>query len=243
MEIKNGMHFVGNENGREIVIINTTPAAVTYRDLERKTVFTVGRSTFERCNIRPAEEEAPTTSPAGEWSAMSDEAKFAALLAAGKRSVATFAGSARRAGNITPNELAGDAWLILSRWLEKGDPRPLPVLLNKAASHALQLAIRANAHSVGGSRPEAESDDDNRTDCDLAEAENIRRSSGATARTLEDSLAISEAINAAAHDTTDAEIMRRLAAGYTGREIAAALNIAPAAVSKRLNGIRSRYNA
>lgn len=242
MEIKNGMHFIGNENGREIVIINATPAAVTYRDLEHKTVFTVGRSTFERCNIRPAEEEAPTTSPADEWDALSDEAKFSALLAAGKRSVAMFAGSARRAGNITPNELAGDAWLILSRWLEKGDPRPLPVLLNKAASHALQLAIRANAHSAGGSRQDAGAADVT-ADCDLAEAENIRRSSGATARPLEDSLAISEAINAAAHDTTDAEIMRGLAAGFTGREIAAALNITPAAVSKRLQGIRSRYNA
>lgn len=240
MEIKNGMHFIGNENGREIVIINATPAAVTYRDLEHKTVFTVGRATFERCNIRPAEEEAPTTSPADEWSAMSDEAKFSALLAAGKRSVAMFAGSARRAGNITPNELAGDAWLILTRWLEKGDPRPLPVLLNKAASHALQIASRANAYSAGGSRPNA---CDDLTDCDLAEAENIRRSSGATARALEDSLAISEAINAAAHDTTDAEIMRGLAAGFTGREIAATLNITPAAVSKRLNAIRSRYNA
>lgn len=49
--IEPGMKFVGNRNGREILILKADNTNVTYQDLKYKTVFTVGRKMFERCDL------------------------------------------------------------------------------------------------------------------------------------------------------------------------------------------------
>lgn len=239
MEIKNGMHFIGNENGREIIIINATPAVVTYRDLEHKTIFTVGRATFERCNIRPAEEEAPTTSPAAEWSAISDEAKFAALKAACSAACALKPANVRAAGGCKPVELVGDAWIRLETRLQSGDPRPLRDQLLFAAMDALRHEARENTHSIGGSAPDLA----DAADIGPAEKAHNARMRGAAARPIEDAGEIRDAINAAAGDDIDAAIIRGAAAGYTTDDIGAVIGMSGQAVRKRLSAIRARITA
>lgn len=49
--IEPGMKFVGNRNGREILILKADNTNVTYQDLKYMTVFTVGRKLFERCDL------------------------------------------------------------------------------------------------------------------------------------------------------------------------------------------------
>lgn len=235
MEIKNGMHFVGNKNGREIVIINATPAAVTYRDLEHGTAFTVGRAMFERCDVRPeSAETAPESTPATEWAAMSDADKFNALKAAAKSAIYMRQSLVHRCGNITPAELAGEAWIRLEKRLQNGDPRPLRDQLLFAALDALRTAACENVHSIGGSM-----DDDSGND-DAAETVNSGAHKGTTARPIEDAGAIMETINSAARDAVDRRIIALSAAGYMGVEIAAYLGMTKQAVSKRLIAIRTR---
>lgn len=51
MEIKKGMKFRGNKNGREIEILKVADHAIIYKDLKYGTVFTLGRKTFEHCDL------------------------------------------------------------------------------------------------------------------------------------------------------------------------------------------------
>lgn len=51
MDIKRGMYFKGNINGKIIIIINASEKNVTYKDMERGTIFTVGRKMFEHCDL------------------------------------------------------------------------------------------------------------------------------------------------------------------------------------------------
>lgn len=240
MEIKNGMHFVGNKNGREIVIINATPATVTYRDLEHATVFTVGRAMFEHCDIRAeSAETAPESTPAQEWDTMSDTDKFSALKAACSAACALKPANVRAAGGCKPAELVGDAWIRLETRLQSGDPRPLRDQLLFAALDALRQEARENTHSVGGSVPERAGG----LDAGPAETARCIRMKGATARPVEDAGEIRDAINAAAGDDIDAAIIRGAAAGYTSDDIGAVIGMSGQAVRKRLSAIRARIAA
>ena len=58
-EIKPGMLFMGNKNGRIVKILNANAYTVTYRDTKYGTVFTLGRETFNRCDIREITETPP----------------------------------------------------------------------------------------------------------------------------------------------------------------------------------------
>lgn len=51
MEIKIGMYFKGDINGKIIRIINVSKQAVTYEDVESRRIFTVGRKMFEHCYL------------------------------------------------------------------------------------------------------------------------------------------------------------------------------------------------
>lgn len=51
MEIKIGMYFKGDINGKIIRIINASEKAVTYMDVESGRIFTVGREMFEHCYL------------------------------------------------------------------------------------------------------------------------------------------------------------------------------------------------
>ena len=241
MEIKNGMHFVGNKNGREIVIINATPATVTYRDLEHGTVFTVGRAMFELCDIRAeSAETAPESTPAQEWDTMSDTDKFDALKAACSAACALKPANVRAAGGCKPVELIGDAWIRLETRLQSGDPRPLRDQLLFAALDALRHEARENTHSIGGSAPDPAG---GAPDIGPAEKAHNARMRGAAARPIEDAGEIRDAINAAAGDDIDAAIIRGAAAGYTSDDIGAVIGMSGQAVRKRLSAIRARIAA
>lgn len=51
MEIKKGMFFKGDINGKFILIINASKQAVTYKCMESEKIFTVGRKMFEHCYL------------------------------------------------------------------------------------------------------------------------------------------------------------------------------------------------
>lgn len=53
------MLFTGNKNGRIVKILNANAYTVTYRDTKYGTVFTLGRETFNRCDIREITETPP----------------------------------------------------------------------------------------------------------------------------------------------------------------------------------------
>lgn len=53
MQIEPGMKFRANKNGRVIEVIRLENGCVKYRDLKYGAVFTLGRATFERCDIMP----------------------------------------------------------------------------------------------------------------------------------------------------------------------------------------------
>ena len=48
------MKFKANKNGRMIEVIRLENGCVKYRDLKYGAVFSVGRATFEGCDITPA---------------------------------------------------------------------------------------------------------------------------------------------------------------------------------------------
>lgn len=51
MEIKKGMFFNCDINGKTILIINASEQAVTYKCMESGKIFTVGRKMFEHCSL------------------------------------------------------------------------------------------------------------------------------------------------------------------------------------------------
>lgn len=53
MQIEPGMKFRGNKNGRVVEVIRLENGCVKYRDLKYGAVFSVGRATFEGCDITP----------------------------------------------------------------------------------------------------------------------------------------------------------------------------------------------
>lgn len=55
MQIEPRMKFRANKNGREIEIIRLENGCVKYRDLKYGAVFSIGRATFEKCDITPIE--------------------------------------------------------------------------------------------------------------------------------------------------------------------------------------------
>lgn len=175
-----------------------------------------------------------TNNPAQEWRAMSDADKFNALKVAAKNAIYMQAHRARRCGNITPAELAGEAWIRLEERLQNGDPRPLRDQLLFAALDALRHEARENTHSIGGSLG------DDTGDNDACETVNSAAHRGTTARPIEDAGTIMETIDSAARDDIDRKIIRATAAGYMGIEIAASLGMTKQAVSKRLIAIRTR---
>lgn len=175
-----------------------------------------------------------TNNPAQEWRAMSDADKFNALKVAAKNAIYMQTHRARRCGNITPAELAGEAWIRLEKRLQNGDPRPLRDQLLFSALDALRHEARENTHSIGGSLG------DDTGDNDACETVNSAAHKNTTARPIEDAGAIMETIDSAARDDIDRQIIRATAAGYMGIEIAASLGMTKQAVSKRLSAIRTR---
>lgn len=57
MELKPGMRFVGNMNGRKIEIIKAAEKDVTYREIKTGAKFTIGRAIFEHLELRRIENE------------------------------------------------------------------------------------------------------------------------------------------------------------------------------------------
>lgn len=174
-----------------------------------------------------------------EWSAMSDEEKFAALKAACSAACALRPENVRRAGGCKPVELIGDAWIRAETRISAGDGRALQQLLLFAALDALRKEARTNAHSVGGSAQGL-------ADGDTAEgdaAEGDAADMSGTARPVEDAGEILDAIRAAARDDIDRAIIRAAAAGIASNEIAAAVGMSGQTVRKRLNAIRARITA
>ena len=128
---------------------------------------------------------------------------------------------------------------------ESGEAAELSLVLHEAvhaAAHWIERAEKRNASALKTRRIKAESE---------AEAARVEEYIIDHAAPIAEPIApnpeaaaiIAETIAEAAHDTTDAKLIKLLAYGYTQTEAAAALGLQKAAISKRVAKMRAAYNA
>lgn len=148
----------------------------------------------------------------------------------------------------TPDDaqtVAADAWprvlSALDRNDQREDPRPLGYILYAACTQAAHSIARAeirhvtactSADAIAAANPDTNNGQsllDMRQSCTAAPI-SADPAEGYTIRA---------AIDAAAADDTGREIIARLAAGHTVRDIAAALNMSKSAVQRRIDKVRA----
>lgn len=209
------------------------------------------RAQFGLC-LRAAWEQANAARTARrEWQEMTGEQQYEALTrmawAVKRRAEATGRGidtewilSADDAQTV-----AADAWLRVSAALDRNDqsedPRPLGYILYAACTQAAHSIARAeirhvtactSADAVAAANPDTNNGQsllDMRQSCTAAPI----------SADPADAYTIRAAIDAAAADDTGREIIARLAAWHTVRDIAAALNMSKSAVQRRIDKVRA----
>lgn len=141
--------------------------------------------------------------------------------------------------------VAADAWLRVSSALDRNDqredPRPLGYILYAACTQAAHSISRAEIRHVSAC-----------TSADAIRAANPDTNNGQNLLDLRssctaapingnpaDAYTIRAAIDAAAGDDATREIIVRLAAGHTVRDIAAAIGMSKSAVQRRIDKIRA----
>lgn len=180
-----------------------------------------------------------------EWNALSGEEMYNKIERA-CREVIRQRPNMAKAACISASELAGDAWIRIDSKINGGaDALSVDKLVIIAASEALTAAARFNAHSVGGSGLDGAGEVMENTQADsLNEKLNAREEvSTGIKRPVENAVVTRAAIDAAAADKRDADIIRGLKHGLNNAEIAAKLGITPAAVTQRKNKIADRISA
>ncbi len=211
---------------------------------------TRSRAQFAVC-LKAAHEAARAAQSARrEWEAMDGPQQYEALTrmawASRKRAEATGRGIDTE-WIRTPDDaqtVAADAWprvlSALDRNDEREDPRPLGYILYAACTQAAHSISRAEIRHVSAC-----------TSADAIRAANPDTNNGqslldmrqsCTAAPISadpaDAYTIRAAIDAAAADETGREIIARLAAGHTVRDIAAALGMSKSAVQRRIDKVR-----
>lgn len=226
-----------------------------YREITTTAPECRSRAQFGLC-LRAAWEQANAARTARhEWEAMDGPQQFEALTrmawAVRKRAEATGRGIDTE-WIRTPDDaqtVAADAWprvlSALDRNDQREDPRPLVFILYAACTQAAHSISRAEIHHVSAcisaDAIAAATPDTNNGQSLL----DIR--SSCTAAPIsgdpEEGYIIRAAIDAAAADDTGREIIARLAAGYTVRDIAAAIGMSKSAVQRRIDKVRAAYLA
>lgn len=216
---------------------------------------TRSRAQFAVCLKEAHRAAQAATAARREWENMSGAQQFEALTrmawAVRKRAEATGRGIDTE-WMRTPDDaqtVAADAWprvlYALDRNDQREDPRPLVFILYAACTQAAHSISRAeirhvsacvSADAIAAATPDTNNGQsllDIRSSCTAALI------SGDPA----DGYGIRAAIDAAAADATGREIIARLAAGYTVRDIAAAIGMSKSTVQRRIDKIRAAYLA
>lgn len=213
------------------------------------------RAQFALC-LKEAHRIANTAANARrEWEAMDGPQQFAALTrmawAVKKRAEATGRGIDTE-WIRTPDDaqtVAADAWprvlSALDRNDQREDPCPLGYILYAACTQAAHSISRAeirhvsaciSADAIRAANPDTKN---GQSLLDIRSSCTASRFGG----DLEEGYTIRAAIDAAAADDTGREIIARLAAGYTVRDIAAAIGMSKSAVQRRIDKVRAAYLA
>lgn len=214
------------------------------------------RAQFGLC-LRAAWEQAKAARTARrEWEQMTGAQQFEALTrmawAARKRAEATGRGidTEWMRTEDDAQTVAADAWprvlSALDRNDQREDPRPLGYILYAACTQAAHSISRAeirhvsaciSADAIAAATPDTNNGQsllDIRSSCTAAPISGD----------LEEGYAIRAAIEqAAAGDDATREIIARLSAGYTVRDIAAAIGMSKSAVQRRIDKVRAAYLA
>lgn len=226
-----------------------------YREITTAAPECRSRAQFGLC-LRAAWEQANAARTARrEWEAMDGPQQFEALTrmawAAKKRAEATGRGIdtewMRTADDA--QTVAADAWprvlSALDRNDQREDPRPLGYILYAACTQAAHSISRAeirhvsaciSADAIAAATPDT---NNGQSLLDIRSSCTASRFGG----DLEEGYSIRAAIDAAAADDTGREIIARLAAGYTVRDIAAAIGMSKSAVQRRIDKVRAAYLA
>ena len=149
----------------------------------------------------------------------------------------------------TPDDaktVAADAWPrvapALDRNDQRDDPRPLAYILYAACTQAAHTIARAEYRHASACCQivaiDADGDAADQTPLDV-----LPSVTAAPVSDPEGAAIIRAAIEAAAADNTDRQIIQALTVGLTVRQIAAALDLSKSAVQRRIDSIRSRYHA
>ena len=175
-----------------------------------------------------------------EWNKISDEKQFEMLEKAARAACKKYPESLKRAA-VTPVELVGEAWIIADERLEKDETaggKDIELFIFSCAVYALQKAARLNAHSIGGSDT---TNDDGEGVLDMAEAAAVmEHEEAAEHRPTERAAMIRAAIDSAAIDRIDTQIIRTMSGGLTWAEIRRQTGLSSGSMARRLERIRER---
>ena len=223
-----------------------------YREITTAAPECRSRAQFGLC-LRAVWEQANAARTARrQWQTMDGPQQFVALT----RMAWTVKRRAEATGRVadtewitTPDDaqtIAADAWPRVAPALDRNDqredPRPLAHILFAACSQAAHSIARAEYRHASACCQIAAID----TDGDAADQTPLDILPSVTAAPVsdpEDAAIIRAAIEAAAADNTDRQIIQALVVGLTVRQIAAALDLSKSAVQRRIDSIRSRYHA
>ena len=232
------------------------PAWSLYRATVAEFPETRSRAQFALC-LKEAHRIANTDANARrEWEQLTGAQQFEALTrmtwAVRKRAEATGRGIDTE-WIRTPDDaqtVAADAWprvlSALDRNDQREDPRPLVFILYAACTQAAHSISRAeirhvsaciSADAIAAATPDTNNGQsllDIRSSCTAAPISGDPEE-GYTIRAAIDA--------AAAGDDATREIIARLAAGYTVRDIAAAIGMSKSAVQRRIDKVRAAYLA
>lgn len=211
------------------------------------------RAQFAVCLKEAHRAAQAATAARREWENMSGEEQYTALI----RMAWTVKHRAEATGRAadtewirTPDDaqtVAAEAWPrvapALTRNEQSDEPRPLAHILFAACTQAAHVIARSEYRHTSNCCPlvstaNADGDDYAQTVADTTP--------GVTAQPIsspEDAAITRAAIEAAAADDIDRQIIRALAQGATVRTIAAAIGTSKSSVQRRIDRIRARYLA
>lgn len=193
-----------------------------------------------------------------EWESMDGNAQYSALVRMTWACVETRKAETNARGQYRPNyfncvsstddaqTVAGEAWAIMSELIDTapkdadGAPLPLSILLARACEKAARRIHAAERKHANACRSSTATDADGNS----VEREYIDTTSPTGERIAPSPFeyaALSESINAACKDSTDALIMKCAIYGLTQTETAELVGMSQRAVSKRLQKMRERY--
>lgn len=214
---------------------------------------TRSRAQFALCLKEAHRAAQAATAARREWENMSGEEQYTALI----RMAWTVKHRAEANGRAADTEwikhqddaqtVAADAWPrvapALTRNEQSDEPRPLSHILFAACTQSAHVIARAEFRHTDNCYQITSTADADGDDYAQSVADILPSVTAAPISSPEDIATTRAAIEAAAADSTDRQIIRALAAGYTVRAIAAHMGTSKSAVQRRIDKIRARYLA